>query len=162
MKYVLLLLLCITVVTPNIHAQPGWQRGNQQGDHPERLEQFRKMRLIELLKLNEEQAVRFTAKQRAHEEKVRDLMMNRNSALDQIEALVDSSFEEKELYKLADQLLSIDNDIYKERQRFYDEMRQFLTPAQYGTFLVFERNFGRKVRDALDEMSRNRENHPKD
>jgi hypothetical protein len=162
MKYILVILACVIFIASNNYAQPGWQRGNQRDERPERLEQFRKMRLIESLKMDEEQAVRFTAKQRSHEEKVRDLMMNRNSVLDEIEATTDSSFDVKALYKLADKIISIDNDIYRERQRFYDEMRQFLTPIQFGKFLVFERNFGRKVRDALDEMSRNRGNRPND
>lgn len=157
MKYIIPVLCCI-IFTSSSYAQPD----RQHNERPERLEQFRKMRLIESLKLDEDQAVRFTAKQSTHEEKVRDLMMSRNSVLDQIESAIDSTFEDKELYKLTDKLLPIDNDIYKERQRFYDEMRQFLTAAQYGKFLVFERNFGRKVRDALDEMSRNRRNHSKD
>jgi hypothetical protein len=158
MKFIIPILFCILFITSASYAQPDRQRN----ERPERLEQFRKMRLIESLKLDEEQAVRFTAKQRAHEEKLRDLMMSRNLVLDQIESTIDSTFDNKEMYKLTDKLLSIDNDIYKERQMFYDEMRQFLTAAQYGKFLVFERNFGRKVRDALDEMSRNRGNHPRD
>jgi len=162
MKYIISVIFCMIFMVSDNYAQPGWQRGEQRNVRPERLEQFRRMRLIELLKMNEEQAVRFTTKQRAHEEKVRDLMVNRNSVLDEIENMVDSTFEDKQLYKLADKILSIDNDIYKERQRFYDEMKQFLAPTQFGQFLVFERNFGRKVRDALDEMSRNRGNHPKD
>jgi hypothetical protein len=158
MKYFLLIASLIIILHVTCFAQSGWQRGQQMNPPPERLEQFRKMRLIEVLKLNEEESVRFITKQRMHEEKVRDLMKNRNSFLDEIENILDSSFEVKELLRIADKIKSIDNDIFLERQRYTDEMRQFLTPAQFGKFLVFERSFGRQVRDAIDEMSHKRGN----
>src|ERR1043166_1513390 len=60
---------------------------NMDGSRPERIEKFRKMRLIEALKLNEESAVRFFAKQSAHEDTQREFMKSRNEALNKIEDL---------------------------------------------------------------------------
>ena len=66
-------------------SQRRWDKNRQEGGRPERLEKYRKMRLIEVLKLSEEGAVRFFAKQNAHEEKVHDMMQKRNQLLDEIE-----------------------------------------------------------------------------
>src|SRR5213594_2339194 len=79
------------------------------GPRPERLEKFRKMRLIEVLKLNEEDAVRFFAKQSAHEDTQRELMKSRNESLNHIEDIVgDKKGDEKDVTKLSDEVLSID------------------------------------------------------
>jgi hypothetical protein len=126
----------------------------ERGPGPERLERFKKMRLIEVLKLNEEESVRFFAKQSAHEDKIHELMKTRNEMLDDLQGIVKEKGDAKELQKLSDQVLGIDLKVFTERQRFQDEVRKSLTPEQFATFLIFERNFGRQVRDAMDEMRR--------
>ena len=124
---------------------------------PERLEKFRKMRLVEVLKLGEEDAVRFFAKQTAHEDTQRDFMKSRNEALNAIEDIVrDKKEGEKDIQKYADEVLSIDQKIFAERQRYQEDVRKLLTLEQFGKFLVFERNFGRQVKDALQEMREDR------
>lgn len=129
-------------------------RGGPPG--PERLNKFRKMRLVEVLKLNEEDAVRFFAKQSSHEDAQRAFMKSRNDALDNIEGMVKEGKDMGDMQKMADQVLAVDQKIFGERQRYQEEMRKFLTPEQFGKFLLFERNFGRQVKDALDEMREER------
>jgi len=136
----------------------GPERGERQ--RPERLEKFRKMRLIEVLKLSEEDAVRFFAKQTAHEDKVHELMNSRNDVLDSIEANIKESDQPGDLDKQVIRLKEIDRNMFNERQRFQDEVRQLLTPVQFGKFLVFERDFGRQVRDAIQEMNQEKRNPP--
>jgi len=63
----------------------------------ERLEKFRKMRLIEVLGLREEESVRFFCKTNGHEEKVRDLMKSRNLILDDIEKTISEKGTPEEL-----------------------------------------------------------------
>src|SRR5207244_4414157 len=74
-----------------------------------RLEKCRKVRLVEVLKLNEDDAARFFAKETSHEEIVRDLMKSRNAALNQIEdGLRDKGSDHKDIEKLSDQIRDID------------------------------------------------------
>lgn len=120
---------------------------------PERVDKFRKMRMIEMLKLEEEDAVRFFAKQSAHEDVMGGLMKSRNEALDDLEELIkDEKGENKEAQALAENVLDADQKIFGERQRFQAEIRKLLTAEQFGKFLIFERNFGRQIRDAMQEM----------
>ena len=134
-----------------VAAQPRGQHGGM-NQRPERVEKFRKMRLVELLKLGEEDAVRFFAKQGVHQEKVDGLMKSRNEALDQAEELAKAKPGNPDLQKKADEVIDMDQQIFAERQRFQKEMRAFLSPEQFVTFISFERNFGLKVRDALGRM----------
>jgi len=141
--------------------------GGTPGDDPqryrhERLEKFRKMRLIEVLKLNEEESVRFFAKQSAHEDKVGSLMKMHNEALDSIDNLAKAGGDGGGLLKGVDRVLDIDQQIFAERQRYHDEIRKFLGQAKFAKFLVFERDFGRQVRDAFEEMRRERRSQGED
>lgn len=129
--------------------------GASGGQSPERFERFRTMRLIEVLKLSEDSAARFVAKETAHQDAIRKLVEQRNSTLDDLrKALKDN--ESKNLDKPMDQVLSFDEQIYKERQRYQAELRGFLTPEQFAKYLVFERELGRGVRDAIQDMARDR------
>lgn len=156
MKNVYLAILAISFL---LFPQSGWAQrhwGYERSDRPhsERLDKFRKMRLIEVLKLNEEDAVRFITKQTVHENKVREIMDKRNDVLDQIAQYIKENGEPAELEKLCLKIKEADKEMFGERQRFHDEIKQLLTPAQFGKFLVFEREFGRNVRDAFEEMNR--------
>ncbi|HEV8538250.1 MAG TPA: hypothetical protein VGR15_04920 [Bacteroidota bacterium] len=156
MKYSFVyLLLIITILAGSDPANAQRRRipRDTERRRPERVEKFRKMRLIEVLKLGEEDAVRFMAKQTAHEEVQRGLMKSRNEALNSIEDLMgDKKEDKKDIQKYTDEALGIDQKIFSERQRYQEDVRKMLTPEQFGEFLVFERNFGRQVKDALQEM----------
>jgi hypothetical protein len=160
MKYYIQCVILITLVT--CIAVFGQRRTMSQEGHerprPQRLEKFKMIRLVEVLKLNEEDAVRIAAKQSAHEDTLHELMKSRNEAIDDIEAAVRSDGEKKNLQNSIDEVLNVDRKIFAERQRFQEEMRKFLSPEQFGKFMVFERNFGRNVRDAMEEMHKGRGN----
>jgi len=162
MKYILGLILLISILTYQEESIAQRRRGfeGQQRQRPERLDKFRKMRLIEVLKLNEEEAVRFFAKQSVHEDKTHELMQKRNDLLDEIEKNIREKSDPTELVKLSDATMNIDKDIFAERQRFQDELRKLLTPEQFGKFIVFERDFGRQVRDAMQEMRQEKLERP--
>ncbi len=119
---------------------------------PERVEKFQAMRLIEILKLSDEDAARFTARKRAHDENLGSLMKTRNEAIDDLEEAAHDSGKGSDLNKRIDQVLDTDQKIFAERQRYQDEVRKFLNTEQFARFIVFERNFGRRVRDAVGEM----------
>ncbi|MBI1804640.1 MAG: hypothetical protein HY033_08700 [Ignavibacteriae bacterium] len=119
---------------------------------PERIEKFKAMRLIEILKLSDEDAARFTAKKRVHDENIANLMKSRNEAIDDLEDKAGDKSTDSDLQKRIDQVLDNDQKIFTERQRYQDEMRKFLNAEQFAKFIVFERNFNRRLRDAVGEM----------
>ena len=160
MKYnVIIFHLALVLFACIASAQPMPPMG---GPGHERLERFRKMRLVEVLKLNEEESVRFFAKQSAHEDKVHELMKSRNDALDAIDSKVKDKADSKEIQKLSAQVLNIDEQVFSERKRYQDELKNFLTPEQFGKFLVFERNFEHRMREAIEDMMQERRHHNRD
>ncbi len=150
----------ILLVSSTIYAQPPDRPFDGQGGPPsERIEGYRKMRLIEVLKLNEEESVRFFAKQNAHEEKMKDIMDERNDVLNDMEDVLDKKAQ-KDLPKLIDKIKELDQKVFQERQRFHDEIGKFLPIEKYAKFIIFERNFNRQMRDAMgDFIKGKRERH---
>lgn len=157
MKYYigLLLSLVMFLVTNEIQSQP--RRFYDRDDAPlDRLEKFKKMRLVEVLKLSEEDAVRFFAKDAAHQEKTREFIRERNSLIDDIEKIIKFKSDMQTFPKLIDQVFELDKKIFNERKRYFEEMRKFLSDEQFGKFLVFERDFEAQLRGAVKEVHRRR------
>jgi hypothetical protein len=156
-RIVIVTILCLAVLPPALLAQS--HNDSLRGPRSERLDQYRKMRLVEELKLSEEDAVRFFSKQSAHEDKIHAIMKSRNDALDQIDKLLQGKNDNGDLQKLTADVLTKDQEIFQERQRWQEELRKFLPPEKFGKYLVFERNFGRQVRDAMEEVHGERREH---
>jgi hypothetical protein len=154
----------------------------QEPDHPprpemrdrlDRLERMKQMRLIEDLNLGEEEAVRFMAKRKEHEDRLKGLADERDAILDGIEGNVgprseagsegkpgkspggkagttaeakpDLAAVEKDLSRLQEQ----ERKIFEERKRYQDEMRKMLSTERYAKMLLFERDFQAQLRDAV-------------
>ncbi|TLY32059.1 MAG: hypothetical protein E6K56_04060 [Ignavibacteria bacterium] len=93
MRFLLNTLIAVAAISTVGFAQRHRMPGDPEMREHGRLEKFKMMRLVEVLKLNEEDAVRLYAKNSAHEDKVRELMKSRNSLLDDIEGKLDDEKE---------------------------------------------------------------------
>ena len=144
-----LLILCTLVP---VSAQ---NRMNQ-GRPGQRIEQFKKLRLIEALKLDEDTSVRFFAKYNKHEEAVRDINKDRDGLLDQLQGLRKSDATDAEMVKIIDNLVSLDKKLSDERSRFAEDIKNVLSTKQIADLFLFERNFVRNVRQLMQEMTQER------
>ncbi|MBP1655336.1 MAG: hypothetical protein H6Q28_1892, partial [Bacteroidetes bacterium] len=68
-----------------VWAQP---LGGPPGRASERIEQWKKIRLIEMLDMKEDVSVRFFARMNDHEKAKRDLFKERDATLDRLERLI--------------------------------------------------------------------------
>jgi len=147
--------------SPDLPSPPAFQDKDDPPKHhpgmgPERLEKYKKMRLIEVLDLKEEEAVRFMAKYNTHENTVRDLMKERMDLVDQLEKALKEKGGDKDFQKLFGQFDENEQKMFNERKRFHNEIRSSLTAEQAAKFLVFDRNFNRELRGAMEDMHRER------
>ncbi len=129
------------------------QRHKAQEDRsPGRLQKFKTMRLIEVLKLNDEDAARFTAIQRIHDDSTRALIKERNERIDDINKLVRGEGPKEGLEERTADVLAIDQRMFDERKRYHQELQRVFTPEQFAKFLVFDRNFNSRVREAIEDL----------
>ncbi len=149
MKHMILLVGTLVLLVTVGSAQ---HRRGPDSPPPGRIERFKTMRLIEVLKLNEDEAARLTAKQREHQDKMKDLMSERNRLLDSLDSTLKDKGTDGALAGPTEAVLSLDQKIFAERERYYGELRKLFTPEQFARFLIFDRNFNRRVHDAIDEM----------
>jgi hypothetical protein len=159
-KYSIILIVVIVLLfNVESNAQRRWKNEPRGGERPEQLEKYRKMRLIEFLNLNEEESVRFFAKHKIHDDKIRESMERRDQTIDDLAELVQKKVAVPEIGKTTEKVRAIDREIFDERQRFQEEVKQLVTPIQFAKFIMFERDFGRKVRDAIQGL-RPEQQHP--
>jgi Spy/CpxP family protein refolding chaperone len=111
---------------------------------------------MEELKLNEEQSVRFFNRYDKFEQELRELERERNGIIDDLDSLLEQD-EKKEAYqKEFDRLISLGQKVANARMRFYNEIQGLLTPQQVAKVIVFERDFGRELRDIIQDVRRER------
>jgi Spy/CpxP family protein refolding chaperone len=124
----------------------------------ERVERFRKMRMIEMLDLKEEQSVRFMARFKEFENNRQELQKQREVILDKIERLVRNNADEKEIEKVFPEAEAINRKIGEARLTFFNSLSDLLTIQQRAKLLLFERRFEGELRDAVRQ--RMKERHP--
>jgi hypothetical protein len=124
------------------------------GPGPERLEKYKKMRMIEALELNEDEAARFVAKYNTHQSNVRDIMKQRMGIVDELEEELDKKGEPDRFEQLFARLEESEQAMFNERKRFHNDVKSMLTTGQMAKFFVFERNFNRDLREAMQDMRR--------
>ena len=153
MKLRLLYVLFITsIFSWATHAQPFGE-----GERPfERIERFKKVRLIEMLDMKEDQSVRFFARLNEHDNTKRELFKAKMDLLDKIERLVRNHADEGEFEKIFPDVAAANEKIFEEDQKFFDGLKDILTVEQRGKFLVFERHFEQELREAMKEVQKRR------
>ena len=126
------------------------------GPGPERVEQFKKIRMMEVLKLDEETSVRFFLRYEKEQELIRSLTAQRNDIVDQLERLTKTSASDGEYDKSFKELRNVEDQIHEARMKYWDSLSEILTRKQLAEYTVFERNFFRDLRDLMREMQENR------
>jgi hypothetical protein len=149
----LLLILTVVLVSWTVCAQPFPPDDRRPF---ERIEHFKKVRLIEMLDLKEEQSVRFFARLNEYDNAKRDLVKEKMDVLDKIERLVRNNSEEKEFEKLFPELAAANDGLAQEDQKFFDGLSDVLSAEQRGKYLLFERQFEKELREAMRDIQRRR------
>ncbi len=154
MNHVLIVLVVVVAAV----GQPLAAQPFQQDDRKpfERIEHFKKVRLIEILDMKEEQSVRFFARLNEHDNTKRDITKEKMDVLDKIERLARNHADPKEFEKLFPDVSSLNAKLFQEDERFFNSLPDILSAEQRGKFLLFERHFERELREAMRDVQRKR------
>jgi len=140
-----------------LFAQEGRPEGPPQDDRAfDRIANLRKVRLLEILELKEEQSVRFIARLNEHEKTRQDLMKQRGEALDRLDRLIRNKSEDKEYEKAFADVTAVDDKLVADRRAFFSGLSDILTQEQRAKMLIFERRFERELREAMREAQKQR------
>ncbi|MGB5873406.1 MAG: hypothetical protein WBG01_13720 [Bacteroidota bacterium] len=146
----ILLLLTAAAAT----GQPMRESGSRPS---QRVEQWKKLRMIEMLDLTEEQSIRFFARLNEHEKQKKELMKKKGDALDKIDRLIRIEAADEEFGEVFAEISSVNGNLVQMQNGFFEGLQDILTTEQRGKLLLFERHFDRQLRNAVRELHNRRE-----
>ncbi len=116
----------------------------------ERIEQLKKIRLIDILELDETGAEKFFARYNQYQKKVEEARANLHDAVEDLERNVQSK-SGKEYSRKADIVIEKQTALANAIAEKLRAMKTILTEEQYGKFIVFENNFAAQLQKMLME-----------
>lgn len=123
-----------------------------------RLKQLEKVKLLEILDMDDETASRFFKLKDQHENNISLLRERQNKILDDVEETLseDGSKKISSLNKLVSDFEKTEKEMFDERERFHQEIQNLLPAEKFARFIVFERNFRAEIRELImgDRMRR--------
>lgn len=150
-KYILIFGLVI-LLTGSLTAQQHRHRWGMR--HHDRIEELKKMKLIEVLDMEEETSVRFFERRKEHQKRMQKLMSKRDSLLEEIDSNLSKNAEPAAFDNLINELHRVETSISKERQTFFQSLSDILDKKQIATIIIFEHQFQQKLRDLMFKRGR--------
>lgn len=162
MKYILIITLIVIGFT-TVYAQPGpgpaggkhrWKDGL--GDNPkayEKIEQLEKLKLIEILDMDEETTLKFFSRRKDFKEKFGDI----NRQIDDLigntvpEIRKDGKKDDSYYKNFVSEMLRLQKEAGKTREEFINSLYGLLSPLQVAKYIVFERRFREELKELLLE-----------
>ena len=128
----------------------------ERSKHLEKIEQMENAKIIQVLNLSEETALRFFARRKDYREEVKNLLEKRRKLMDNIDELLKSAEKENNsAYKeKLEELITIEGRFVKDKRNFYKSLNNILSAKQMVQLVLFEDRFRREIRETL--MKRNR------
>lgn len=127
-----------------------------EGKNRERLEQLRRIKLIEALELNEEQAVRLSVREKDFREKQKELMDKRQKMAEDLRELIEDEADDAairaQLAKMSETGVQMVND----KHAFLLSLTDFLSMQQIAKIVLFEQKFSHEVRRLLENARKPR------
>jgi len=146
MKKLIFLVILMAVITAGTEAQ----NRNRMRAHG-KIEQLEKIKLIEILGMDEETSIRFFTR---HAEFKKVLGENQTRCEKQIDVLNDlvnsgNQTNSTEYKKQLNEFWKLETELLNERKKFYDSLSGLLSDEQVAKLIVFEKQFRDEIRQIL-------------
>jgi Lhr-like helicase len=147
MKKLILLLIIIVLVSATLTAQRNHHR---QHKVPDKILQLEKIKLIEILEMDEETTLKFFSRRSEFERKMEELNKAINEKLDKMEQMVNSDNVQDEELKAAIEELNLKHQKLDENKKdFINSLDDILSYEQIAKMILFERRFKEELRRAI-------------
>ena len=127
-----------------------------QGKAAERIEQFKKLRMMEILDLDEQTSIKFFARYNKNLEIMKMLRQKQVKALGRIQDLRKGKASDSEFGSVISELQALDEQINQAKSKYINELKDVLTNKQLAEYLVFELRFQQNLRDLIRDVLKNR------
>jgi hypothetical protein len=150
-----IILFFALAVSSNLIAQ---DQLPMRGPGAERIEQFKKVRLLEVMNLDEETSIRFFGRYKKHIETLRTIQTDHNALIDQLQRLSKSNANNTEIERVIKDIGMSEEKIAETRSKFLEELKEVISIKQIAQYVVFERNFNKNLREIMRDIAKERWN----
>jgi hypothetical protein len=155
MRAVSIVFIVLLMIFSNLTAQ---DQLPMRGPAAERIEQFKKVRLMEVLKMDEETSIRFFARYSKYAETLRSIQKDHNTLIDQLQGLSKSDANNADIERVIKDIGMSEEKIAETRSKFLQELKDVISIKQIAEYVVFERNFNKNLREIMQDIARERRN----
>ena len=145
---VLLLLFLASILFAQPHSK------NRKNDFGKRFEDLEKIKLLEILDLDEEEAIRFFSRRNEYKKKTNDILTESDELLIEMEKSLGSESDENQFLSYINKSIEIERKFMIEKSNFYTSIEDILTKEQIVKLILFEKKFKRDIRDLLIDRGR--------
>jgi len=151
LKFFLVVLLFVLIGLPKLESQPAFRA-------KERLKEFKKMRLLEILDLDENTSTKFIAKYNTAEKAIQEKHKEVEDALLDLEYLVRKKAGKDEIAKQSQKLMDAQKALVNTMFEQQKEIKSVLSEEQFAKYLIFENRFRERLQQAIIERAKGRDN----
>lgn len=143
-KLVIVTLGIILISNFTSYAQRPDKKGDM-GKMHSRIEQLEKIKLIELLNLDEQTTLKFFARRDEHRDKQHILIDKRDNLYDMLNENLNSNNEINYKSKISE-VFVIEKEMVIQREKFFNSLKDILSDKQIAQIIAFESNFREEMR----------------
>ena len=124
------------------------------GEHQMRkVEQFKKMKLLETLDLDEATANKFLVRYDKWQKEIGDLMTQHQDLAMEMKIAMDRKSDDATLNGILDKLVDVTIKTDDAKHEMFKDLRTMLTPTQAVKLAVFEKQFQKKLHESIDKLN---------
>ncbi len=156
MRYLFRMILFLVCFVMTCIAQPPEGFGEGKKRSSERLERYKKLQMIEVLKLDEETGLKLISRYNNHRKNIQQLEKERGELMDKLESQIQSSVADVEYQKSFGELIDIERKITETRKKYMESLKEIFSNKQIAEYLIFERNFMKDLRNVINDVQKQR------
>lgn len=157
MKAIMVLMICAAVLSVIVTAQPREEMKMHSGRPMERLERYKKIRMVETLNLDEETGIKLVSRYSKHRDRMKELDADRSALAEKLESLVKNNTSDAEYQKIFSEFHDLEKKSIEARKKYLDDLKEILSSKQIAEYMLFERDFMKDIRNVAREVQKERQ-----
>lgn len=130
--------------TPPLKEDPRWNR----------IEDFKKIKLIEELNLNEEESIKFFVKHNAMINEFKEIEKQKNKSVQKLEKMLSEQTNDSDIKKEVDNFLSIEQKMFKNKSAFINDIEKTIGQKKVAKYIIFENNFHKELQKIMRDSKK--------
>jgi len=117
----------------------------------DRIEEFKKLKMIEELNLNEDESVKFYVKYNNLTNQFREIEKERRKSISDLEKILNDPNKISDLEKQIEYIEGLEQKLLSNRMGFMSEIKKILSIDKVARYIIFERNFQRELQKIVKD-----------